>query len=164
VIAGRPRQFEAPRLSMPLSATFGDAVRLLGLNMPAGQVQVRAGQPVTVSLAWQPLRSPAGDLSRFVHVLGPDRRPVAQRDGPPCEGNCPSPSWLPGEVLVDQVRVDIPSDLAPGVYSLAVGWYDAATRGRLSAVDASGTQAGDDLLALPVRIEVLPAEDGGTTR
>ena len=71
-------------------------------------IPVVAGQPITVTLAWRALSTPSRDLVRFLHVLGPDGRPVAQEDSQPCAGACPAPSWLPGEVLVDQARLDDP--------------------------------------------------------
>jgi hypothetical protein len=156
-VAGRPRQFDPPALSKPLAATFGDAVTLLGLPDAQDHLQVAAGQTLTVTLAWRATRTPAGDLTRFVHIQGPDRRPVAQRDGAPCADDaCPSRSWLPGEVLIDEVRVEIPHNLAPGTYPVAVGWFDTSTQVRLPVIDSSGQRSTGDALALPLQVTVLP--------
>lgn len=139
-VANRPRQFAAPTLDVPYEATFGETVRLLGLNIAAaaardqaGQavIAVAVGQPITLTLVWRVLDTPKRDLTRFIHVLGPDGRPVAQVDGAPCGGECPAMSWLAGEVLVEQARLVIPADLAAGDYPLAIGWYDARTFQRL---------------------------------
>ena len=59
-----------------------------------------------------------------------------------------------GEVLLEAVQLQTPADLPPGSYRLAVGWYDAATVQRLTAVDAAGLPAPDNLLVLPVDVQV----------
>ena len=110
-VANRPRQFTAPVMAFPYEVTFGDAIQLLGLDAPSTEIPVTTGQPITVTLAWRALSTPPRDLVRFLHVLGPDGRPVAQEDSQPCAGACPAPSWLPGEVLTDQARLTIPADL-----------------------------------------------------
>jgi hypothetical protein len=127
---------------------------LLGVDAPGGSLEAVPGQAITLTLAWQALETPQVDLVRFVHLLGPDGRPVAQSDSAPCEGACPAPSWLPGEVLVEQVRLAIPENLAAGSYPLAVGWYGAATLQRLTASDGAGKWTDGDLVTLPVRLVV----------
>ena len=153
-VAGRARQFEPPKLSHPAAVLFGRIVALLGADAPSATLEVLPGQAITLTLAWQALSTPQEELVRFVHVLGPDGLPVAQRDSAPCEGACPAPSWLPGEVLVEQVRFTIPEDIAAGSYPLAVGWYSAATLKRLTALDEAGQKIASDLATLPVRLVV----------
>ena len=154
-VSGRPRLFAAPRLALHSDAGFGGAIRLLGMGSPR-ELQVSAGQSVTITLVWRALGTTAGDWVRFVHVLGRDGRPVAQADGQPCSGGCPTTSWLPGEVVVDQVRLAIPADLPAGTYPLATGWYDPAAPGmpRLPAEDSAGARLPDDLSLLPARLVV----------
>ncbi len=90
---------------------------------------------------------------RFVHLLGADGKPLAQHDSAPCEGECPSASWLAGEVLTDTVSLTIPEGVPAGSYSLATGWYDGETLQRLEARDAAGTVLPDGLAPL-AHIEV----------
>jgi hypothetical protein len=96
----------------------------LGVDGPI-EIPASPGQTITVTLAWRALSTPPQDLVRFVHMLGHDGKPLAQEDALPCGGACNAPSWLPGEVLIEQARLKIPETLAPGQYSLAAGWYDA---------------------------------------
>lgn len=148
-VAGRPHVFEAPPLALPLEAQFGDAVALLGADV-AGDLAVTPGQPLTFTLAWQALAAPQANLVRFVHLLGPDGRLVAQQDTVPCQGACPASSWLPGEILLDPVELALPADLPAGSYTLAVGWYDAAAPAqRLAAKDGQGQPLADDVLLFP---------------
>ena len=152
-IANRPRQFTAPAMALPYEVTFGDAVQLLGVDASSAAIPVAAGQPITVTLAWRALNTPPRDLVRFLHVLGPDGRPVAQEDSQPVRRRVPAPSWLPGEVLVDQARLTIPADLPAGTYPLAVGWYDAETFRRLPVKGGSPADT-EGVALLPLTLVV----------
>lgn len=154
-IEGRGHSFAPPALSHPVSATFGNVVMLLGLDAPAN-LMVRPGQTISLTLAWQPLATPTQDLKRFVHLLGADGRPLAQEDALPCGGACIAPSWLPDEVLVEQARLEIPANVPAGRYSVGTGWYDSISFTRLAVLDAAGQRATDDLLILPLFVEVAP--------
>ena len=154
-VSGRPRRFDVPALDLPVHATFGDQVTLLGTNT-APLLEVASGQMITVTLAWQAQATPSQDLVRFVHLLNAEGLPVAQQDSRPCDGECPASSWLPGEVLLEEVQLQTPADLQPGSYRLAVGWYDAATLQRLTALDESGQPMADNLLILPIDVQVKP--------
>jgi len=160
-VGGRSHTFQAPSLIQPLRASFGSAVELQGVDAPASVI-VEPGQVVTVTLAWTVAQPSPTDLARFVHVLGPDGRPVTQRAGMPCAGQaaplpdaaCPAASWIPGEVLIDRVEIEMPASLPPGRYPLATGWYDPATLQRIPARDAQGEPVSDDLFRLPVELVV----------
>lgn len=152
-VRGRPRRFRSPPLTHAVSTTFGDTIALLGADVPT-PLRAAPGEVVTWTLVWQALRVPDQNLVRFVHLLGPDRRPLAQEDTQPCQGQCPTTSWLSGEVVAEEVRLALPADIVPGTYSLAVGWYDPVTLQRLSAWDERGQRLPDDLMILPFSLEV----------
>ncbi len=167
IVTNRTRLFAAPSLALAYGASFGNAVRLLGVanaapalssGAQAGQtaILIAAGQSITLTLVWQALATPQRDLVRFVHVLGADGRPIAQEDGQPCAGGCPATSWLVGEVLVEQARITLPADLPEGSYRLAVGWYDSVTFQRLPSTSdmSSGVTPDEDIAPLPVTISV----------
>jgi len=152
-VTNRPRRFSAPAIAQTKEVTFGEAVRLLGVN-EAAEIPARPGQTITVTLVWQALSTPPRDLVRFVHMLGVDGKPLAQADSLPCSGACRSPSWLPGEVLVEQARLTIPDGLAAGQYSLAAGWYDATTFQRLPVSEATTLDTVENVAVLPTKIVV----------
>jgi len=162
VVAGRPRRFDAPAVWAPASASFGDIVTLLGVDVPperrAGPAALlaTAGQPLRLTLIWQAHGAADRELTRFVHLLGVDGRPIAQEDSAPCRGACAAPSWLSDEILSDEVTLQVPQDLPTGRYRLAVGWYDTASLVRLAARDQRGFPLSDDLLILPLAVEVTP--------
>ncbi|MFN8466855.1 MAG: glycosyltransferase family 39 protein [Caldilineaceae bacterium] len=146
-VEGRPHGFVLPPLATTIGAVFGHNVRLAGLqNAPAPSG--RPGDTLEVPLVWQVLEPSARPLVRFVHLLGANGKPLAQHDSAPCEGECPSASWLAGEVLTDTVTLTIPGDAPAGSYSLAAGWYDGETLQRLEARDAEGAVLPDGLAPL----------------
>jgi 4-amino-4-deoxy-L-arabinose transferase-like glycosyltransferase len=152
-LTNRQRQFSVPAVTQAEEVVFGDAVRLVGVDED-DEIAVRPGQTITVTLVWQALSTPPRDLVRFVHLLGTDGKPLAQEDKLPCAGECSAPSWLPGEVLIDQARLTIPDGLAAGKYLLAAGWYDAATFERLPVRGAATSEPDEELAILPTEIVV----------
>ncbi|NJN83195.1 MAG: hypothetical protein HC802_13530 [Caldilineaceae bacterium] len=65
-------------------------------------------------------------MTQFVHLFDPALGMAAQRDLPPRGGKNPTSSWLPGEVIVDEISLQIGAEVAPGDYQLRLGLYDAA--------------------------------------
>lgn len=147
-VNGRPRIFTAPELASVMPASFGQAVALLGAADPL-PATFAPGATLDLALVWQVLAPPGNALVRFVHLLGPDGVPVAQLDSAPCNGECPSESWLADEILLDTLSLTLPADLAPGDYRLAVGWYDPNTLARLPAQDEAGAPLANDVVVLP---------------
>jgi hypothetical protein len=126
-------------------ALYGGIIRLLGDDL--GDAGPRAGTMLRVPLVWRLERPTSGDLRRFVHLIGPAKADgstiYAQHDSAPCDNSVPTWQWTPGEIMVESVKVDLPVDMPAGSYRVFTGWYDSATRQRLSAVDASGKEVGD---------------------
>ncbi len=119
--------------------TFGDVVSLNGysLQLPASGLQ--AGDVFTLTLSYQSRTPTPIDYTRFIHLHSPSAGMAAQNDGLPQGGNNPTWSWVPGEIVVDRVQLQVKADAPPGVYGLYTGLYDAAAGGqRLPAQDAHG--------------------------
>jgi hypothetical protein len=76
-----------------------------------------------LTLTWQAVEPVAGDYTVFVHVLGEGDVRAAQKDTRPCDGECPTDSWRPGEIMVDRYELALAPDAPPGPYELAVGLY-----------------------------------------
>jgi len=125
-------------------------VRLLGYSL--GTRTYRPGETLRITLFWQPLQTIQPNLVVFVHILDPQGALVAQHDGVPDEGRRPTPFWQPGIVVSDTHSIVLPSDLAPGEYTLSVGMYDWPGLQRLHVVN--GPAAGEDHIILEtIRIE-----------
>lgn len=149
-VSGRPRLMTTPPIPVPVTATFGDSVRLLGVSTPA--LVAQPGAPLTFDLIWQPLRADPRDLVRFTQLLDAGGRLMAQQDTVPCAGECPATSWLADEYLADEARLILPDTLAAGSYRLITGWYDPATQARLPASDGTGASLPDNVVELPVQV------------
>ncbi len=152
-VQGIARLFEEPLLTQSVDAQYDQTVRLIGVDGPT-ELTLEPGQIATFDLIWQVIDPAQTPLTRFVHLLGVDGAPVAQQDTVPCDGSCPSTSWLADEYLVDPVSVAIPDDLAAGTYTMAVGWYEPETFVRPSAVDGDGQRHEDGLITLPIEVVV----------
>lgn len=122
-IAGRERRFTSPQVAQPVGETFGGVATLLGWSSR------RVGAELVIELVWQAAATPDRNWSVFLHLVDAAGMIVAQRDGPPADGDAPTASWLPGEVIVDRRTLGAP--LVP--VRLVVGLYDPGTAERLRA-------------------------------
>jgi len=150
-ISGRPRLLKPPTIALPAVAHFDDSVRLMGVNAPA-TLTIGSNATVSVELVWQPLGTESRNLVRFTQLLDANGTLVAQQDTIPCDGECPTTSWLAGEYLVDEVTLRTPATLTAGEYRLITGWYDAETQVRLNAVDGDDTPLPDNVAVLPLQV------------
>ncbi len=67
----------------------------------------------------------------FVHLLDANGVPHAQADVIPLNGARPTWSWLPGEIIADEIALKIPADLPAGAYRLTTGLYNELSGKRL---------------------------------
>jgi len=120
----RTHNFTLPEGTQPVvNARFGEKISLVGYTTEA--LQIRPGEAFTVTLYWQASKTPARGYTVFTHLVGPDGQLWGQRDHVPADGEAPTTSWLPGEVIADLVHVAVSTDAPPGEYQLLVGLYDA---------------------------------------
>ncbi|MFN8474267.1 MAG: glycosyltransferase family 39 protein [Anaerolineae bacterium] len=115
------------------------SVRLLGYELASPSV--KAGEPVGVTLFWQPTAKIDSNLSVFAHVEDGSIR--GQSDGWPDAGQSPTSTWLPGDTIIESRSVTIDPTTPPGAYPLRVGLYDSKTLQRLPArgADTDGDHA-----------------------
>lgn len=157
--------FVAPPIDHPVEAQVkvgrngiptSEVATLLGYSvaptslLPADR-QIRAGQPLTLTLVWRAEATAARDLAVFTHLVGADGQIIAQHDGPPANGSHPTRGWLPGEVIVDPHVLSWQRDGRReyrGAATLRVGLYDPATGERLL------WDSGTDALTLTSQIRV----------
>ncbi len=122
---------------------LGNMVRLVGYDLP--RTEVAAGAALPLTLTWEVLDTFAADYTVFVHLVGPEDRPLAQADSQPLGGTYPTRFWDTGERLADPYTVDVPASVPPGEYELRVGMYLLATGKRLSLLGAEGRVLGDSI-------------------
>jgi hypothetical protein len=115
-------------------APLDDSIQFLGYWLSSASPQ--PGERLYVRLFWRADGRPSTDYTAFVHLLaaGPDgaMQQVAGVDAPPGNGSCPTGAWEPGEIVVDELQLVVPDDLAVDAHMLAVGLYQAETGLRLA--------------------------------
>jgi len=124
----------------PVTATFGDQLRLTGYTLEPAMPA--PGQPVRLTLYWQALTSMPHDYTVFVHLRQLGGGNVAQADHRPLGSLYPTSLWPVGETIREASDLFLPEDLSPGNYELWIGLYRLETGERLPVQnDASGENA-----------------------
>ena len=82
---------------------------------------------IAVRTLWIPRSHVDKNYVVFVHLLTREGKYVAGFDGIP--GNCYSPTnmWSPGDSIIDQRAILVPSDIPNGEYAIEIGLYDPST-------------------------------------
>lgn len=133
VIAAEDIPAEAHRLDV----TFGDQIRLLACQLDKGVV--KRGDPLSVTLYWQPLAEMEQNYNVFIHVLGRDEQAIAQKDTYPGMGSYPTSLWQVGGVIKDTYGMYVrPESKAPSRFRVELGIYDRSTGEALPAFDGDG--------------------------
>lgn len=147
-IRERERTFTVPAMAHRVNVNFGEEITLLGYDLR------REGDALRLTLHWQAQARPAADRTVFVHVFDPaTEHIVAQSDSPPRGGVYPTSQWAPGEVVSDEVILNL-KDVAGGTYRMAVGLYGPGDAPRLSARLSDGTRLALDRYVLAEEIAV----------
>jgi hypothetical protein len=124
-------------------------IELARFALPA---RVAPGKDLRLQLAWSSwgggMPGPAGrDYTVFVHLRKDGTTTIANADATPTwyvampTSRWPvyqEPiSWAP-ESTLDAHTLRVPADMAPGRYSVVVGWYDWQSGARLQVVEGAG--------------------------
>jgi hypothetical protein len=149
-VVGAPAQPPVER-----AAQFDDGFELLGYNADLPETGLVPGAQFQVILYYRSNAPTSKDYTRFFHLYSPALGLASQADSPPQGGVNPTWSWVPGEIIIDRVTLQIADDAAPGDYRLFTGFYDAQAGGvRLGVRDESGQPLPDGGVVLEtVRIE-----------
>ena len=76
-----------------------------------------------INLCWKAQERLAENYTVFLHLVDSTGDLLAQTDAPPQQGQYPTHLWEQGDIVRDLHNLRLPSDLAPGRYSLNVGLY-----------------------------------------
>jgi hypothetical protein len=144
-VVGRSPDLTPPVVQVPADARFGTYIRLVGHDLLLGESPASLSGNLQFTLYWQALAPTPGRYKLFVHLVDPGN-PAGIRAQADLYPGLPTTTWTPGEYLHDDVTLELPPGLAPGRYSLLVGFYDEATGSRLPLFDAAGQLRGDSLL------------------
>ena len=130
VITARTRSFVPPAMQETMRATFGSELQLLGRDV------LLDGRQLQLRLHWQAQQAMLLDYKFFVHVRR-GAEVVAQIDSMPANYAYPTSWWARGEVVSEDVRLDLGA-LPAGAYTIATGFYDPASGERLAVTLADG--------------------------
>ena len=142
-----------PSLSQPqksISAQFWHSINLTGVDLPTASL--KPGEELPLTLYWLTTAPLPIDLTTFVHLLDQEGNIVSQLDWTPQDslGYLPTMVWQPQRLVIDNQKMTLPDDLAPGEYRLVVGWYYPLTGDRLP-VTLGGTGNVVDLGTVSIR-------------
>jgi len=132
-------------MAIPVGADLGGAIRLVSYAAPEN---LSPGQGFYVRLYWQAIQPPRFGYVVFVHLLNANGQLAASHDGPPMEGQCPTWTWLPGQIVLDVHRLELKSDASGGPHRLQVGMYEWPSLERLPVRDSQGMEQPDRLIVL----------------
>jgi hypothetical protein len=82
-----------------------------------------------VTLTWQTQVPMNRSYTIFVHLLNEDGELIAQLDRPP-DGYLTS-DWQEGEIVIDRLRLELPSGMQAGAYFIQSGFYYLPTQERI---------------------------------
>jgi 4-amino-4-deoxy-L-arabinose transferase-like glycosyltransferase len=143
----------AAESDLPRTPRFdlGTQAALMGYDFP--QNAVRPGNTLPITLFWQAQARMTENYQVFVHLMGPDGRPVAQGDKSPLDGDWPTSAWEPGQTFRDDYQIQVPEGLAPGTYELRVGLYRLPDFERLPVQGPEGRVADSAIILGQARVQ-----------
>jgi len=108
---------------------------------------------LNVTLYWRPVEAQSQSYTVFTQLLDAEGQRLAGHDSLPANRTTPTDTWPVNTVQVDPHRIDLPSDLPQGEYTLIVGLYNRFNE-RLRAIDTNGI--GFANRAVPLEVIQLP--------
>ena len=136
----------------PINANFGGTATLLGYDISA---PTAAGSDIDLLLYWRVDEPPTADYQPFVQFEDSHGHRWSQVEA----FAYPAEQWQPGEIIIQQVQVPVPSGAPPGDYLLRVGLFDQATAARAPHLDEAGNYAGDAVLIPGATVLAGPVPD-----
>jgi hypothetical protein len=128
---------------VPVSATFGDAIELVGADFPPS---LRRPGKIPLDLIFHVKARPPGGQKIFVHFDGP-AAPRLIGDHDPVGRALPTGFWLPGEYIRDHYETDVPLMTTPaGTYAVYMGFWPGGEGKRLKIT--AGPNDGADRVRL----------------
>ncbi len=131
-----------------VGAQFGPAIQLYGYDIGAVDAD-----HVPLTLVWQAQAVPADSYLVFVHLVDEVGNIISQVDRVPVDGLRPTSGWRTGEVLIDQINLPLPAELASGDYAINVGIFNTDDGQRLPVSLNEQPQANNQL---PLTTVTLP--------
>lgn len=157
LLARRPHLAgSADDAGQPLDLRLGDAIRLVGYDLP--RAAARPGETLSLTLYWEALTPIPTRYKVFTHLVGETWNAGqgnflwGQQDNEPAADRWPTTLWVPGTRIVDPYRIPLDPGAPPGVYKLEVGMYGLLDGSRLPIFDANGQVLGDAIILAEITV------------
>ncbi len=104
----------------PIHVILEDNLELLSYDLHG---EAAPGQPLKVTLYWQPHAPLSQDYIIFLHLLDAEGNLITQFDAPPLNRLYPTSAWKPEEIFTYVAELNIPEQAPSGDYTLLAGMY-----------------------------------------
>jgi len=131
--------------------TFAGGIDLLGYAI-APTAQQRPGAELTLTLFWKARQAVTTNYRVFVHLIDANANLWTQSDKEH-PADYPTTRWDRDRYVRDVHRMQLPTTMPPGNYSLRVGLWTLSNGIRQSVIDQDGVPIGDST-SLPTRVVV----------
>ncbi len=138
-------------VTTPAQATLGDAIKLLGFDLP--DRTVRSGGDVPLVVYWTLAGDAVDEDLASVYVLRDVAGNVVRQIVNTYPAGTPTSTWIPDLYVRERVALRIPPGTPPGTYTLQAGIYSPGERRNLDAVDAAGSPVGVLVDLAPIVVE-----------
>lgn len=144
-----------PHSAHPLDLVFQDQLALVGLRLL--DEATPAGRPLKLSLYWRTLGSLPADY-RLALALKDDEGLIwASADTWPLQGAYPTSQWPVGQLVRDDIDLDVPPGVPPGRYTLTLSVYPADHSGPALTVRDGQTGTLQGLIVPVAQVEIVSA-------
>jgi len=123
----------APAPQHPLDARLGTAVRFLGYDLASSTVS--RGSELEIVYHFEVLEKIPEGWRPFFHLEGPGG--FRNLDHVPLQGVYPVERWRPGQRIRDRQHIAVPATMAPGTYTLSLGFFKSNQRMPVTPPQAS---------------------------
>jgi hypothetical protein len=149
-----PEQVALARIGTPVYGRLG-LVGDPGAELRSWRLEgeTRPGSAPQLTLIWHALGRQNRNWTVFIHLVDANDQILAQDNTQPQSGAFPMKQWVAGDWVEDRHTLNLPADLAPGVYTLRVGLYDPRTDRRAAVFDQRGKLIGDLVELGQVRVQ-----------
>jgi hypothetical protein len=115
------------QIQHPVTVNFDDHIELLGYSLKAqNKDYVGAGESFTLTWYYRCTKKLAVSNRVFVHIDGEGQRIHGDHD--PVDNAYPVTLWEPGDIIVDEQKIDVPASSHAGEYSILMGFYSGDNR------------------------------------
>ncbi|MCI0476102.1 MAG: hypothetical protein L0Y55_07625, partial [Anaerolineales bacterium] len=105
----------------PVEMNFDNTLTILGYEIP--KTVFASGETIALTTHIQTLYPPPASVSWRVELVDRTNQVVSRVEAEPFGGKYPLQRWPPGKYALEQWRVPLDQNIAPGLYNLRIGLF-----------------------------------------